>query len=253
MAISDRTRKILWTRSGNKCCICKAALITSKSEAYSATIVGQECHIISEAANGPRHKFDNTNFNYDHEDNLILLCSNCHKIVDTQTNYYSIEKVKEVKDKHEEEIRTSLDKTDPDNSFKKIGQITILPKIKSGKDLLQLIDDTMAFETDYEDTANEKEINFIARIMQTLTDYSDAISFDSEIGYKISLIVPLSNILKEVEENNFALFGEKKKRSVKYSNSETDTWNITSLYLMKMGNKNIVDLSKINTRPNTSS
>ncbi len=117
--------------------------------------------------------------------------------------------------------------------------------MKTGKELLNLIDDAMAFETDHEDINDEDEINFIARILETLTDYSDSISFQPEIGYKISLIVELNKILKEIEDRSFALFGEKKKRKMKFSDNSTDIWEVSSLYLMKTGNKNIVDLTKL--------
>ncbi len=128
MAITEKTRKILWTRSGNQCSICKTNLVTAKSEPFSATIVGQECHIISEAFNGPRHKDEIENNNYDQEDNLILLCSNCHKVIDTQIDYHSIKKLKGIKDHHEAEIRTKLERKEPDNNFKKVDQLLFYPK-----------------------------------------------------------------------------------------------------------------------------
>lgn len=244
MAISDKTRKILWTRSGNKCSICKTILVTHKSEPFSTTIIGQECHIVSEALNGPRHK---NNFdNYDIEENLLLLCSNCHKVIDTQTEYYTIEKLLGIKESHENEIRNILEKKEPDNNFKKVNEITILPKIKTGKELLYLIDDTMAFETDYEDTTIEKELNFIAGIMHTLTEYNDCIAFQTELGYKISLIIEFNKLLKEIEENGFTLFGEKKIREVLIGNNIEDKWKVSSLYLMKTDNKNIIDFSTLN-------
>lgn len=243
MAISDKTRKILWTRSGNKCSICKARLITLKSEPFTATIVGEECHIVSAAQNGPRYN-EIQDYNYDRLENLILLCSNCHKIVDDQIDYYGVDKLKIIKEKHEEEVRTLLEKTDPTNNFKKIDDITVLPKVHSGKELLYLLDDCMAFETDYEDTKDEREIGLIASIMQTLTDYSDFLSSEPEPGPKISIITELNKLLEEIDNSKFALFGEKKKQKITFDNGKSDIWNVSTLYLMKIDNPNVVDLSK---------
>lgn len=80
MAISDKTRKMLWAKSGNRCAICKAELITEQ-ETDSNLNIGEECHIISSKPKGPRYK-PNLN-DYDTFDNLILLCRNHHKEIDT--------------------------------------------------------------------------------------------------------------------------------------------------------------------------
>lgn len=88
MAITDRTRKILWARSGNSCTMCKTNLVQPQSEQGASVIVGEECHIISEQPRGPRFE-QLANFNYDSESNLLLLCANCHKIVDDNVMYYT--------------------------------------------------------------------------------------------------------------------------------------------------------------------
>ena len=55
MAISDKTRKKLWAKSGNRCSICKTDLFSNKEKAEDLNI-GEECHIISSKPKGPRHK-----------------------------------------------------------------------------------------------------------------------------------------------------------------------------------------------------
>ena len=53
MAISDKTRKLLWGRSGSRCAICKRELIISATTGDDESIVGDECHIISPRPRAP--------------------------------------------------------------------------------------------------------------------------------------------------------------------------------------------------------
>lgn len=79
MGISDKTRKNLWAKSGNRCSICKTELFSGQKNEDEFNI-GEECHIISSKQNGPRYKSNLDN--YDTYDNLILLCRNHHKEID---------------------------------------------------------------------------------------------------------------------------------------------------------------------------
>ena len=47
MAITSKTRKELWAKSGNRCAICKKELVNQISEDDGSFIIGDECHIIS--------------------------------------------------------------------------------------------------------------------------------------------------------------------------------------------------------------
>lgn len=55
MSITDKTKKVLWARSGNLCAFCKTLLIVNASTLDSESVVGDESHIIFGAPNGPRH------------------------------------------------------------------------------------------------------------------------------------------------------------------------------------------------------
>jgi len=47
MAISDKTRKMLWAKSHNQCAISKKPLVIKAPEAGQECVVGHECHIVS--------------------------------------------------------------------------------------------------------------------------------------------------------------------------------------------------------------
>ena len=54
MDISDKIRKILWARPGNRCAICKQELVIGETPNDSDSVVGDECHIAAENKGGPR-------------------------------------------------------------------------------------------------------------------------------------------------------------------------------------------------------
>ena len=55
MAISDKTRKVLWGRSANRCAICRQELVVDATAYDNESVVGEECHIVSAQINGPRY------------------------------------------------------------------------------------------------------------------------------------------------------------------------------------------------------
>lgn len=107
MTILDRTRKLLWARSGNQCAHCKCNLAVHASKLDSDSVVGDECHIISGRVNGPRYD-PSIKCDIDGYENLILLCKTHHKMVDDQVNQYTVEKLRDLKRQHEERVQALL-------------------------------------------------------------------------------------------------------------------------------------------------
>jgi hypothetical protein len=88
VAISDRTRKLLWGRAGGLCSKCRISLVTQGTDTDDPSVIGEEAHIISDAPNGPRHAYLP---DYDVCDNLLLLCRKDHKPADDQWRHYTVE------------------------------------------------------------------------------------------------------------------------------------------------------------------
>lgn len=108
MNISDKDRKQLWAKSGNRCAICRQELFQSNENGTDFN-VGEECHIISKTPNGPRY-MPNLD-NYDTYDNLILLCSVHHKEIDDKNNVslYPPQRLYQIKEVHEKWVNETLD------------------------------------------------------------------------------------------------------------------------------------------------
>lgn len=110
MAITDRTRKILWTRAGNQCALCQCKLIMpSETENDPAAVVGDECHIVGKTPDSARYRDDLT-IDPDSYDNLIVLCKTHHKLIDGQPVHFTEEILITLKSNHEQRIQTILDR-----------------------------------------------------------------------------------------------------------------------------------------------
>lgn len=111
MAISVKTRKMLWGKSANRCAYptCRRELVMDETETDDPSIIGEECHIIAREDDGPRGDRNFPRERRDLYDNLILMCNIHHKVIDDQEGTYTLGKLKEMKREHEEWVRNSLD------------------------------------------------------------------------------------------------------------------------------------------------
>ncbi len=101
---------MLWGRSGMTCAFpnCKKELVSDESETDDPSLVGEEAHIVGKKEDSPRGKSDLPFEQRDKFDNLILLCSIHHKIVDDQENTYAVKILKNYKREHLNWVRNNL-------------------------------------------------------------------------------------------------------------------------------------------------
>lgn len=237
MAISNKDRKKLWAKSGNRCAICKTELFAKKQNTPEFNI-GDECHIISSKELGPRHK---KIANYDSESNLILLCRNHHKEIDSLVDTYTEEILRYIKQNHENWVNSSLKL-----ETNKIEKPRFLSRISSGKELLEILS-ALGCRTDYDEITSEEEAEFVGGIAQTFVDYLDIIS-DAEPYERVKISLSLNRLLGELEEKGYFLFGEKKLEHWR-SDGTKDQLEVATLVIKKIDSEDIikVDLSSAST------
>jgi len=114
MAITLRTTKILWGRSGNRCAICRNELVEDAIDAADdESVVGDMAHIIARKETFTRGDYDAlSGEGRDHYSNLILLCRKHHKVIDDQPAHYTVERLREIKRSHEEWVQATLGQGD---------------------------------------------------------------------------------------------------------------------------------------------
>lgn len=106
MGISQKTRKLLWVRSGNECAFvgCSQKLTLSEEEGQNI-VVGEEAHIVARTPDGPRGKEVPPGREVNGISNLILFCPTHHRIVDEQPHIYTVSALRVLKRNHERNVR----------------------------------------------------------------------------------------------------------------------------------------------------
>lgn len=108
MGIDLKTTKMLWGRAAGRCAICRLQLFTDGTETDDSALIGEMCHIVAEKPDGPRGDKSFPSEKIDKYDNLILLCPNHHTEIDKRQVFFSIEKLRDIKARHEQWVRESL-------------------------------------------------------------------------------------------------------------------------------------------------
>lgn len=222
MSISDKVRKELWSKSGNKCAICHIDLFSDGlNDSYN---IGEECHIISERPNGPRHM--NGINDYDTYNNLILLCRNHHKEIDDPANItkYSIESLREIKNKHEKWVNQRLLEKKDDS----------LPLIKNGNELISILCSRIVRTYNGNDVlCNKEEVEYIGKIWEDILDF---ITIASELGPSDinKMEYTYTQILCEMATKGFFLFGKIKKVQFLNLLGDKNLYNVAVLYIKKV-------------------
>ena len=238
MAITDKTRKALWAKSGNRCLLCRIELVQEADGTNDQLIIGEECHIISSKIKGPRGNYEYSG-DYDHVDNLVLLCANDHKRVDELTDIYTVEKLALFKVIHESWVKSTLERdvlafTNDKNNIKS------LPKIVTGKQIVDLINGAHMFDFNHDELKTGEEAEFIGGLFEELMDYGDILT---DIGYAevAKLGIRYNEELEKLKQLGFVLFGLRRKIRLRNDKKEDmGVYDTSSLIAVRQDNPSIV-------------
>jgi hypothetical protein len=126
MSISTTTRKRLWQRCGNRCAKCRCELHEDATAYDDPSILGEECHIVGDKPSSARFNDPLPQDERDLYQNLLILCSKCHKIIDDQENSYSVDVLRQLKAAHEQWVRETLGPGDQVREREEILYATII-------------------------------------------------------------------------------------------------------------------------------
>ncbi len=176
MAITDRTRKILWVKAGGRCSYCQVQLVTEGTHTDDPSVFGEEAHIVGQSPNGPRAG-DISDVDVDSYANLILLCRKHHKQVDDQVGYYTVERLKEIK-RHHEEWEASLGETNDPGPVRLIPDPARPPKkmlklMISGTELWHFVDGSYSCNPVWPSGLSDEHEDLIAAFFDNVGDWID--------------------------------------------------------------------------------
>jgi hypothetical protein len=245
MPISDKTRKLLWGRSGNRCAVCKQELIVSATVQDSEAVVGDECHIISAQSNGPRHDPSYPQEKFDSYENLILLCRVHHKMIDDQATTFTVDILRQLKNNHENMISEKLsDQKKPKPlRFRRIKKNIpgYLVRVTTGKQLVDLITGTYALSMDHEELNSQDEVDLIAGFFQEVSDWMDILDIAAEPSERVNSAYRLTQLIKEVEEIGFFVFCGREIQLLEGGIEDTPSnWPIAIIQVLRNDNKAII-------------
>ena len=116
--ISKRDERLLHTKSGNRCAMCKPILVDVGNP--SAACVGENAHIYGEKPDAARYDSTKDSSFVNSEQNLIFLCCNCHKKIDTDVASYPANELFALKAQHEQWVTQKLEEKSISYSFSEL-------------------------------------------------------------------------------------------------------------------------------------
>jgi hypothetical protein len=247
MAISEKTRKILWGRSGNRCALCRRELIINATDLDDESVIGDECHLVSGKVKGPRH---NPTFPLEHIDepeNLILLCRVHHKMVDDQRETYTVEMLQKLKSDHEGWVSARLAEQDalPPVRIRRIKENipSYLPRLLSGKVFASIISESHAYVFEHDELTSEVDVELIANFSQEVYDWGDVWPV-MEAADRVRAAYRLSTLLCELEEAGFWVFVGQECQRLEGGVDVPTPFMVAILYVSHKTNPGIIKLKE---------
>lgn len=243
MAISDKTRKILWARSGDSCAYCKHKLIIDATTCNDESVIGEECHIISSQIKGPRHDPTFPQEQIDSYKNLIVLCRDHHKVVDGQKDTYTTDILRKMKIDHEHWWKEKLTLSEVPSSPKikrlKKNIPSYLSRLTSGKEALTLIDGACASYTAYDELETQEEVDIVGKFFLWVQDL-DVINIGSEPALPVQWGFKLTEMITELEETGSWVFGARELRILEGGVGEPVNFPVVILRVLRKTNQEII-------------
>ena len=104
-SIKDSVRNALWARTAGRCTLCNRRLLGDARTYLHSVLMAELAHNVGalDGTNSPRSQIRSGDADLEGEENLLLLCHDCHKIIDNPDHvaFFPPEKLREIKEAHE--------------------------------------------------------------------------------------------------------------------------------------------------------
>lgn len=241
VAISGKTRKLLWGRSYNACAICKKSLTRDADSPHLPGIVlGEEAHIVAKRPDGPRGDGDRSDV--DGFNNLLLLCADDHKRVDEQPDVFTVDTLLQTKAAHLAWAAAKMAEdhaskpNDPVITMKAPGEDSIpLDPVLTGKQAWDLVANASAYymrtvEGEVDDETAQSADDFLT----TMRDWGDIAENVQERGFGAvrEAQKSIQEMLLDLWAKDVIVYGRRVVRTLKGGTMAPSPWPTTHLIVM---------------------
>jgi hypothetical protein len=214
------------------------------SDGDAASVVGEECHIVSPKASGPRYEPSYPPGDLDSYENLMLLCRNHHKVVDDRAETYPGHTLRQIKFNHESWVAQKLDnatepmpieiRRDPNRTP------THLYHVTSGAQVLAIVAGAMELSSDIEGSDQEADVELVASFLELVEDYGDMLD-EIGVGERVRIEHTLLEMIRDLDSQGYWVFGGREVRLITGGCKSTESnWPIAILRILPKDHSSIV-------------
>lgn len=215
------------------------------TELDEESVVGDECHVVSGKAQGPRYDPTFPLDCLDELGNLILLCRVHHKMIDDQVETYTRELLQTLRANHEKWVSSTLsdDKHPKQPRVRRLKDSipTHLVRLTSGRDVIAVVANAHAFSFDHDELNSEVEVDLVGGFLQTCQDWGDVLS--DEAGDRVKVAYDLTKMLQELEAVGFWVFGAREIQRLEGGIDAPSAWPVAILKVLRASNPDIISVN----------
>ena len=243
MPLSDRERKFLWALAGNHCSLCRCELVQTGAQQGSKALVGEECHIVSPRADGPRGTPETApNPALDGYGNLILLCPSDHSRVDQLTDEFTVSRLHEIKADHESWVRTRLGGSATSSVAVRRGSPGLLVGVTTGEELIGVIAGAEESSLDHEELLTQEEVDLVGGFLQSLFDTSEMWD-EFEPAWRTQVTFDLGQQLTALRDHGWRVFAARSTGSLVGGTLDSPTsWVTAYVHVVRKDSSAIVSI-----------
>lgn len=229
--MTDRDRKLLWGKSGNRCAKCHRLLTHRGQSGGGETVIGEEAHIIGERPGAARYQ-PLPPSERDAYDNMILLCRNDHVLIDRQPEHWTVQKLRALKREHEKTMTARTAEARSDGLHFDIPPLVVLTWVTGGRQLLNIVGPALAYVFDCDELEGQAEHDAAKYLLDAAHGWGEVYSSMFSPSEQIDAAQNLSEELQEAMRADLILMGA--RIDVEVMNAGTrERWPVAILRLRR--------------------
>jgi hypothetical protein len=204
-------------------------------------VVGEECHIVSSKAGGPRARPGLDARYLDSYDNLVLLCPSDHSLIDQLVDDYPEDGLKQMKAGHETWVAATLGRSSVPLRIRR-GQPVVLIEVTTGREVLAVTANAHESSLDHDDLTTQDEVDDVAGFLKNIFDWSE-IWDDIEPGGRIQAEFDMTQQIRALREKGWRVFAARSRGTMEGgAEPALSNWDTAYVRVVKAQSPEIVTL-----------